>query len=106
MPHTSPLYVPVASISTMSPFAAAANARHGVENALPGPTESVAAEATAEKAKVSRTAADSVERQGSRVRALCSADGEEWFTAGEVEFPAREGEQAGVHAIGMIDRTH
>ena len=46
-----------------------------------------------------------LERRGSRVRALCSADGQEWFTAGEVEFPAREGEQVGVHAIGMIDRT-
>jgi hypothetical protein len=46
-----------------------------------------------------------LERQGSRVRALCSADGDEWFSAGEVEFPAREGEQAGVHANGMIDRT-
>jgi tetratricopeptide (TPR) repeat protein len=46
-----------------------------------------------------------LERQGGRVRALCSADSQEWFTAGEIEFPAREGEQVGVHAIGMIDRT-
>jgi hypothetical protein len=46
-----------------------------------------------------------LERQGSRVRTLCSADGEEWLTAGDVEFPRREGEQVGVHAIGMIDRT-
>jgi class 3 adenylate cyclase/tetratricopeptide (TPR) repeat protein len=46
-----------------------------------------------------------LERQGEQVRALCSADGRQWFTAGDVEFPAREGEQVGVHAIGMIDRT-
>jgi hypothetical protein len=46
-----------------------------------------------------------LERQGNTVRALCSADGQEWFTAGEVEFPRREGEQLGVHAIGVIDRT-
>jgi hypothetical protein len=46
-----------------------------------------------------------LERQESKVRALCSADGQEWFTAGDVEFPAREGEQVGLHAIGMIDRT-
>jgi tetratricopeptide (TPR) repeat protein len=46
-----------------------------------------------------------LERRESTVRALCSADGEQWFTAGEVEFPAREGEQIGVHAIGMINRT-
>jgi tetratricopeptide (TPR) repeat protein len=46
-----------------------------------------------------------LERRGSRVRALCSADGHAWFTAGEVAFPWREGEQVGVHAIGMIDRT-
>jgi hypothetical protein len=46
-----------------------------------------------------------LERQGERVRALCSADGTSWFTAGAVEFPHSEGEQVGVHAIGMIDRT-
>jgi hypothetical protein len=46
-----------------------------------------------------------LERQGEQVRALCSADGQQWLTAGAVEFPYREGEQIGVHAIGMIDRT-
>ena len=46
-----------------------------------------------------------LERQATRVRALCSADGTEWFTAGEVEFPAQEDERVGLHAIGMIDRT-
>jgi hypothetical protein len=46
-----------------------------------------------------------LERQGSRVRALCSADSQAWLTAGEIEFAARAGEQVGVHAIGMIDRT-
>jgi hypothetical protein len=46
-----------------------------------------------------------LERRGDTVCALCSSDGREWFTAGDVEFPMREGEQIGVHAIGMIDRT-
>jgi hypothetical protein len=46
-----------------------------------------------------------LERQGDQVRALCSADGQEWFTAGAVEFPQREGEQVGLHAIGMFSRT-
>jgi hypothetical protein len=46
-----------------------------------------------------------LERQGDQVRALCSADGEEWSTVGDVAFAHREGEQIGVHAIGMIDRT-
>jgi hypothetical protein len=39
------------------------------------------------------------------VRALCSTDGQEWFTAGTVEFPRRNGERIGLHAIGLIDRT-
>jgi tetratricopeptide (TPR) repeat protein len=46
-----------------------------------------------------------LERRGSTVHALCSADGRQWFRAGAAEFPAREGEQAGLHAIGSIDRT-
>ncbi|MFN2133621.1 MAG: tetratricopeptide repeat protein, partial [Anaerolineae bacterium] len=44
-----------------------------------------------------------LERIGDRVRALCSRDGETWFSAGQVHFP--EGDvQVGVHAIGSIDR--
>jgi hypothetical protein len=46
-----------------------------------------------------------LERQAQQVHALCSVDAREWCTAGTVEFPAREGEQAGLHAIGTIDRT-
>jgi hypothetical protein len=46
-----------------------------------------------------------LERNGEQVRALCSANGEQWFTAGAVAFPYHEGEQVGMHAIGMIDRT-
>jgi hypothetical protein len=46
-----------------------------------------------------------LERQGPQVRALCSANGTTWWTAGDVTFPAREGEQVGLHALGMIDRT-
>jgi DNA-binding SARP family transcriptional activator len=45
-----------------------------------------------------------LERTRGQVRALCSRDGETWFSAGQVDFP--EGDvQVGVHAIGNIDRT-
>jgi hypothetical protein len=46
-----------------------------------------------------------MERLGTHMLALCSAGGTTWFTAGAVEFPTREGEQVGLHAVGMIDRT-
>jgi hypothetical protein len=39
------------------------------------------------------------------MRALCSADGEDWYSVGEVEFPFDGAIQVGLHAIGMIDRT-
>jgi hypothetical protein len=32
-------------------------------------------------------------------------DGEIWFTAGTVTFPAADPVQVGVHAIGQIDRS-
>ena len=46
-----------------------------------------------------------LERAGARVRALCSADGEQWFAVGETDFPGEGPVQVGVHAIGAIDRT-
>jgi hypothetical protein len=47
-----------------------------------------------------------LERVSDRVRALCSADGEAWFSVGEVGFPDDGGVlQVGMYAIGMIDRT-
>jgi hypothetical protein len=46
-----------------------------------------------------------LERVGDLVKALCSADGEEWFKAGEVEFAAAGVLQIGLHAIGWIDRA-
>jgi hypothetical protein len=46
-----------------------------------------------------------LERAGDRVGALCSADGERWFTVGHVEFPVDDPIQVGLHAIGSIDRT-
>ncbi len=46
-----------------------------------------------------------LERTDDRVDALCSADGEQWFSVGHVEFPAEGPLQVGLHAIGMIDRT-
>src|SRR5207237_9773451 len=45
-----------------------------------------------------------LERRGGWVRALCSAEGRHWFTIGQVEFPADEPLEAGLHAIGTIDR--
>jgi hypothetical protein len=38
------------------------------------------------------------------VNALCSADGEQWFTVGQVEFPVEDPVEVGLHAIGNIDR--
>ena len=46
-----------------------------------------------------------MERIGDTVRALCSADGEEWFTVGQAEFPVASEVQVGLHAIGFPDRT-
>jgi tetratricopeptide (TPR) repeat protein len=46
-----------------------------------------------------------LEQVRGRVKALCSADGVEWFSVGEVAFPAESPLQIGLHAIGDIDRT-
>jgi tetratricopeptide (TPR) repeat protein/regulation of enolase protein 1 (concanavalin A-like superfamily) len=46
-----------------------------------------------------------LERTGSRVNALCSADGESWFTAGHVDFPVEDPVQVGLFAMSYIDRT-
>jgi hypothetical protein len=46
-----------------------------------------------------------LERIANRVNALCSADGESWFTVGHAEFPPDDQLQIGLHAIGYIDRT-
>jgi hypothetical protein len=45
-----------------------------------------------------------LERIAGRVRALCSADGTQWFTLGGVDFPVVDPIQVGVLAIGNIDR--
>jgi tetratricopeptide (TPR) repeat protein len=46
-----------------------------------------------------------LQRVGERVNALCSADGENWFTVGHVVFPVEDPVQVGLHAIGNIDRA-
>ena len=46
-----------------------------------------------------------LERRGSRVNALCSADGESWFTVGHAEFPVEDPVEVGLYAIGNIERT-
>ena len=45
-----------------------------------------------------------LERLGDTVRALGSANGQRWFTVGQVEFPAEEPLEVGLHAIGSINR--
>jgi regulation of enolase protein 1 (concanavalin A-like superfamily) len=45
-----------------------------------------------------------LERIGERVNALCSADGEQWYTVGHATFPAGDPLQVGMLAIGWIDR--
>ncbi len=45
-----------------------------------------------------------LERTGRQVNALCSADGEAWFTVGQIEFPVDDPIEVGLHAIGQIDR--
>jgi hypothetical protein len=46
-----------------------------------------------------------LERIGPQVRALCSADGQAWFCAGQVTLLSVDELAVGVHAIGKIDRT-
>jgi hypothetical protein len=46
-----------------------------------------------------------LERVREQVRGLCSADGEDWFSVGQIDFPTEGPLQVGLHAIGMIDRT-
>lgn len=43
-------------------------------------------------------------RQANKVRALCSRDGETWFSAGQIEFPVTDPLKIGLHAVGWIDR--
>jgi class 3 adenylate cyclase/tetratricopeptide (TPR) repeat protein len=46
-----------------------------------------------------------LERIGDEVSAFCSADGENWFTVGDVTFAVEDPIQVGVHALGNIDRS-
>lgn len=45
-----------------------------------------------------------LERRGDAVRALCSADGREWYGVGETLLSADGPTLLGLHAIGQIDR--
>ena len=45
-----------------------------------------------------------LERVGDTVRALCSSDGERWFTAGQVTFAVDDPIRVGVCGIGDIER--
>jgi len=46
-----------------------------------------------------------LEITGERVEALCSSDGEHWYSVGQTSFPLDGEAQVGLHAIGDIDRT-
>jgi tetratricopeptide (TPR) repeat protein len=46
-----------------------------------------------------------LERVAERVRALCSADGETWFSVAEIQFEASDPVQVGLYANGEIDRV-
>jgi hypothetical protein len=46
-----------------------------------------------------------LERVEPYVNALCSADGQTWYTVGRVEFSVPDPVEVGLHAIGNIDRT-
>ena len=45
-----------------------------------------------------------LERRCEQVRALCSADGRDWFTVGQAEFPVEDPLQVGLLATGFINR--
>ena len=46
-----------------------------------------------------------LEISGDQVDALCSLNGEQWFSVGHATFPFDETVKVGVHAIGLIDRS-
>jgi DNA-binding SARP family transcriptional activator len=46
-----------------------------------------------------------LERVGDEVRALCSADGQQWYRVGQPKFEGAGPLLMGLHAIGSIDRT-
>jgi DNA-binding SARP family transcriptional activator len=48
--------------------------------------------------------ADPLREEAHRVHALCSADGQHWFTVGHVEFPTEDPVEVGMHAIGNVNR--
>jgi hypothetical protein len=43
-----------------------------------------------------------IERIGDTLSAYCSSDGDNWFTCGEVNFPAEGPIQIGINAIGGL----
>ena len=45
-----------------------------------------------------------LERINTTIRALCTANGKQWFSVGEVEFSTEDPVEVGLHAIGNIDR--
>ena len=47
-----------------------------------------------------------LERVDNTVNALCSADGNEWFTVDHVEFPVDDPVEVGLFAIGTLYQPH
>jgi regulation of enolase protein 1 (concanavalin A-like superfamily) len=46
-----------------------------------------------------------LERRADHVSALCSGDGQNWYSVGHALFPAADPVVVGVHAIGSINRA-
>jgi hypothetical protein len=46
-----------------------------------------------------------LERSRQSLKALCSADGRQWYSVGEAETAIEDPVEVGLHAIGAIDRT-
>lgn len=46
-----------------------------------------------------------LERQGSQVKALAGIDGRVWYSVGQATLPVTDPVEAGIHAVGWIDRT-
>jgi hypothetical protein len=45
-----------------------------------------------------------MERIGTQVAALCSGDGESWFTVGQAEFRSADPVEVGLYAMGDLNR--
>jgi hypothetical protein len=66
---------------------------------LPGPTPEPSSPSDGDRVWLR------LKRAGDRVIALCSADGQAWFTVGHAPFAAQDPVHVGVYACGEIQRS-